>query len=176
MAGKASPDYDRAEEVATQKNGVVMEHGRFFRITAAAVLLATWFAPLLDAHDEPTVDELKARVASSNVSDRPPLCIRIAERRLDEADKLFLAGDSEKAQAALADVVTFSESARDYSIQSRKHEKPSEIAIRKMARKLESLKHTVSHEEQEQLQNSVDRLERIRDDLLAAMFPKGIIR
>ena len=52
-------------------------------------------------------------------------------------------------------------------------EKQSEIAIRKMTRKLADLKHTVSHEEQEQVQNTIDRLQRIRDDLLAAMFPKG---
>ena len=69
---------------------------------------------------------------------------RIAERQLDAADRFYVAGDSEKAQAALADVIAFSELARDYAIQSHKHEKQSEIAIRKMARKLADLKHTVS--------------------------------
>ena len=53
----------------------------------------------------------------------------------------------------------FSELARDYAIQSHKHEKQSEIAIRKMARKLADLKHAVSHEDQEQIQNTIDRLQ-----------------
>lgn len=150
-----------------------MEDSRSWRIVAAVMAFTALIVPALGARGEPSVEELKARVANTNVPDRPPLCIRIAERRLDEADKFYVAGDSEKAQAALADVMAFAESARDYSIQSHKHEKPSEIAIRKMARKLESLKHTVTHEEQAPLQNTVDRLERIRDDLLAAMFPKG---
>jgi hypothetical protein len=102
------------------------------------------------------------------------LCIHISERQLDAADRFYVAGDSEKAQAALADVVAFSELAGDYSIHSHKHEKQSEIAIRKMAHKLADMKHTVSHDDQEQVQTAVDRLQRIRDDLLAAMFPKGV--
>ena len=53
---------------------------------------------------------------------------------------------------SLADVVAFSELARDSAIQSHKHEKQSEIAIRKMVHKLTNLKHTVSHEDQEQVQ------------------------
>ena len=127
----------------------------------------------LTGGEEPTVEELKGRLAHTSIADRPPLCIHICERQLDAADKLYLAGDSDKAQAALADVAAFSELARDYAIQSRKHEKQSEIAIRKMARKLADLKHTVSHEDQEQVQSAIDRLQRVRDDLLLAMFPKG---
>ena len=51
------------------------------------------------------------------------------------------------------DVVAFAERARDYAIQSHKHEKQSEIAIRKDGSKLEDLKHTVSHEDQEEMQD-----------------------
>jgi hypothetical protein len=102
------------------------------------------------------------------------LCIHISELQLNAAGRFYVAGDGEQAKAALTDLVAYAELARDYSIQSRKHEKQSEIAIRRMARKLADLKHTVSREDQEQIQNAVDRLQRIRDDLLMAMFPKGI--
>jgi hypothetical protein len=128
---------------------------------------------VLSGRDEPTIEELKARVADSSISDRPPLCVRISERRLDEADRFYVAGDSENAKAALVDVVGFAERARDYAIQSHKHEKSCEIAIRKEARKLADLKHTVSREDQDEVQATVDRLEKVRDDLLLAMFPKG---
>jgi tetrahydromethanopterin S-methyltransferase subunit B len=43
-----------------------------------------------------------------------------------------------------------------------------------MTHKLANLKHTVSLEDQGPVQNTIDRLERIRDDLLAAMFPNGV--
>ena len=134
-------------------------------------LLAAPFA--LSSGNQETVEELKARVARTGVADRPPLCLRIAEMRLDEARKYYLDSEIEKGQSALADVVAFAELDRDSAIQSHKHEKQSEIAIRKMARKLGDMKHTASHEDQEQMQKTIDRLEQVRDDLLAAMFPGG---
>jgi len=84
-----------------------------------------------------------------------------------------VAGDIDRSHAALVEVTAFSELARDYAIQSHKHDKQSEISVRKMARKLENFKHTVAREDQKQVQDTVDRLERVRDDLLAAMFPNG---
>jgi len=149
------------------------EHLRFWRVAAAALTLSTLAAPaVLSAREEPSLEELKGHVVNASIADRPPLCVHIAERQLDVADRLYVAGDSEQAKAALADVVAYSEQARDSAIQAHKHEKQSEIAIRKMARKLADIKHAVSHEDQDQIQATIDRLQRIRDDLLVAMFPK----
>jgi hypothetical protein len=145
---------------------------RFLRGAVVAALLAAFLASPLAAKEQ-TLEDLKARVSSASVGDRPQLCLQIAERQLDDADKLYTAFDSEKAQVALTDVVTFSELARDYSLQSRKHQKQTEIAVRKMTRKLNDLKHLVSRDEQATVQNAIDRLQRVRDDLLFAMFPKG---
>ncbi len=122
---------------------------------------------------EQTVEELKARVASAKVGDRPHLCVQIAEKQLGEADKLYAANDVEKGQAALTDVVAFSELARDYSIQSHKYQKQTEIATRSMTRKLNDLLHTLGHDDQVPVRDAINRLQRVRDDLLAAMFPKG---
>jgi hypothetical protein len=143
------------------------------RVVAAMLLFAIVFACTLCAARDQSVDELKGRVASANVGDRPPLCLEISERQLNVADKLYAQGDSDKAQAALGDVAQFSEMARDYAIEAHKHEKQSEIAVRKMARKLGDLKHAVTREEQKQVQETIDRLERVRDDLLASMFANG---
>jgi hypothetical protein len=123
--------------------------------------------------EEATVDQLKARVASTNPGDRPHLCIEIAEKQLDASDKLYASADLEKAQEALTDVVAYSELARDYAIQSHKHQKQAEIAVRGMARKLSNILHTLGHEDQLPVKDAVDRLERVRDDLLASMFKKG---
>jgi hypothetical protein len=145
-----------------------------WQVAISGLVLATLSAPAaLGARAEPTIEELKAQIAHADVRDRPALCIRVSERQLDAADRFYAAGDSEEAKADLADVVSFAEMARDYAIQSHKHEKQSEIALRKAARKLANLKHAVSLEDQQQVQTAIDRLEKIRDDLLAAMFPKG---
>ena len=122
---------------------------------------------------EPTVEELKARITSAKPSDKVNLCVQVAEKRLDEADKLYAASDIQKGQDALADVAGFSEQARDYSLQSRKHQKQTEIAMRNMTRKLNNILHTLGHDDQAAVQDAINRIERVRDDLLSSMFPKG---
>jgi len=122
---------------------------------------------------EPTVEELKARLASTSIRDRPHLCVQIAEKQLAEADKLYAASDFEKGQAALTDVVAFSELARDYAIQSHKHQKETEIATRNMTRKLNDMLHSLGGPDQAPVRDAINHLQRVRDDLLASMFPKG---
>lgn len=123
--------------------------------------------------NDPNIDGLKARISSANPGEKPHLCVQIAQMRLDEADKLYASGDLEKAQAALTDVVAYSELARDYSIQSHKYQKQSEIAVRRMARKLTDILHTLAQPDQGAVKEAVTRLNRVRDDLLNSMFSKG---
>ena len=101
------------------------------------------------------------------------MCLQIAERQMVETSKFYAASEDEKAQPALTDVVAYSELARDYSIQSHKHQKQTEIAVRGMARKLTEILHTLGREEQAPVKDALNRLQRVRDDLLASMFSKG---
>jgi len=140
--------------------------------TAGLALLAAIF-PTVAACKEPTLAELKGRLSDADIGERPKLCVQISELQLDDADKLYRSGESDKGHAALVDVVAFSELARDYSIQSHKHEKQSEIAIRKMVHRLIGLKQAVTFIDQKPIQDAIDRLQKIRDDLLLAMFPQG---
>jgi hypothetical protein len=149
--------------------------GRFlFRVWGTVALLAL-VAVMARAvpRDEPTVDELKARLSSLSVGDRPHMCVQIAKKQLVEADKFYAAAEVEKGQAALVDVVAYSELARDYAIQSHKYQKQSEIAVRLMTRKLTEIVHSLGHDDQAPAQDAINRLQRVRDDLLKAMFPKG---
>lgn len=138
-----------------------------FALVAAAVMARG--AP----SSEPTVEELKARLSSTGIGDRPHLCVHIAQKQLAEADKLYAAADVEKGQAALVDVVAYSELARDYAIQSNKYQKQSEIAVRTMTRKLTEILHSLGHDDQAPVRDAINRLQLVRDDLLKAMFPKG---
>ena len=117
---------------------------------------------------------MKAHVSSANVGDRPRICVQIAQKQLAEADKLYAASDYDRAQADLADVETYSEMARDYAIQSNKNQKQTEIAVRNMSRKLNQVLHSLGAADQPPVKEAVDRLERVRDDLLASMFKKGV--
>lgn len=145
---------------------------RWWGVVTVFALLGGAMATALPG-PQPTVDELKARLSSTSVGDRPHLCVEIAEKQLAEADKLYAASEVEKSQAALGDVVAYSELARDYAIQSHKYQKQSEIAVRTMTRRLTEMMHTVSHEDEAALRDAINHLQRVRDDLLKAMFPKG---
>jgi len=153
-----------------------MSVGRFpFRLCRAFVWLAVVDALSASAlpGSEPTVEELKARLSSTGIGYRPHLCVQIAEQQLAAADKLYAGGEVEKAQAALSDVVAYSELARDYAIQSHKREKQTEIAVRGMIRKLTEIVHSLGQADQPPVRDAISRLQHVRDDLLAAMFPKG---
>jgi uncharacterized tellurite resistance protein B-like protein len=140
-------------------------------ITIVAVLLGTSFPAF--AYKTETLQELMARADSARVEDRPALCVEIAERQLKSADELYTAGKVEDAQAALKDVVTYSEKAHDAAIQSGKKLKNTEIDFRKMAAKLRDIKRSLNFDDQAPVQAAADRLENLRTDLLSHMFGKG---
>jgi hypothetical protein len=146
-----------------------------FRLSGTVTLLALVAAVATDAasSNKSTVEELKARLSSTSLGDRPHLCVQIAEKQLSEADTFYAGAEIEKGQAALTDVVAFSELARDYAIQSHKYQKQTEIAARTMTRKLTDLLHTLAHDDQAPVRDAINHLQRVRDDLLRTMFPKG---
>ncbi len=145
---------------------------RIWGVVALFALLAAATAHAAPSNDL-TVEEMKGKLASTSVGDRPHLCVQIAQKQLAEADKQYAASEFEKGQAALVDVVAYSELARDYAIQSRKYQKQSEIAVRSMARKLTELMHSLGQDDQVPVRDAINHLQRVRDDLLMAMFPKG---
>jgi hypothetical protein len=119
---------------------------------------------------EETVEELKARLDSAKGGERVELCLKIAERQLDAADKLYTAGKVDEAKADVQDVVTYAEQARDAATGSGKKLKNAEISVRKMANKMRDMKRSLNFEDQAPVQEAIDHLERVRTDLLARMF------
>ncbi len=128
---------------------------------------ASWAVP-----DQASVDELKGRLANVRPEDRGNLCLQIAERQVAAADKLFTDGKIEEGQAALQDVVSYSQQAGEAAGKSGKHVKNTEIALRKMARRLTDIKHTLASQDQAAVQTAIDTLEKVRTDLLNHMFSK----
>jgi hypothetical protein len=123
------------------------------------------------AKDE-TVAELKARLESARAEDRPELCLQIARGQLRSADTLYKDGSVAQAAAAVDDVVTYSENARDAATQTKKHLKNVEIDVRRMAEKLRDIKRTLAFEDQLPLERAIRRLEDVRTALLQEMFAK----
>jgi hypothetical protein len=141
---------------------------RSFAVTMLLLALASVYGA---AKDE-TVEELKARVESARVEDRPELCIRIAQHQLRNADKLYNEGKEDEARAAVDDIVTYSEKARDAATQTKKHLKNVEIDVRKIADKLRDIKRTLAFDDQPPVEQAIRRLEDVRTSLLKEMFAR----
>ncbi|MGD0600594.1 MAG: hypothetical protein ABR988_12260 [Terriglobales bacterium] len=139
----------------------------FLMLVVALALACSYGA----AKDE-TVDELKARFESARPEDRADLAIRIAQYQVRNADKFYSDGQVDQARAAVEDIVTYSEKARDTVTQTRKRLKNVEINVRKMAEKLRDIKRTLAFEDQPPVIQAIDRLEDIRTTLLKEMFAK----
>jgi hypothetical protein len=137
---------------------------------ALPILVLALTAPLF-AKDQ-SVDELKARLGSAPPEEQPGICIHIAQEQLHSADNAYNEGNVEQARKSLADIVAYSEKARDAAIGSRKHLKNVEIAIRKISEKLNDIKRTLNYEDQPAVADTVKHLEEIRTTLLSEMFKK----
>jgi len=141
------------------------------RRLALYVLLLALGSAYGAAKDDP-VEELKSRFESALPEDRPDLGVEIARHQLRNADKLYTEGKVDQARAAVDDVVTYSEKARDAALQTKKRLKNVEIEARKMAEKLRDIKRTLAFEDQPPVEQAIRRLEDIRTALLNEMFSK----
>ncbi len=121
---------------------------------------------------ELTLEELKARVQHAKPNERTDLCIQIAVRQVEASDKLYRDGKIGEAEAAIHDVVSYSEQASQAAEQTGHHLKNTEIAMRKMSHRLTDIKRNLPFENQAPVQSAVDTLDRIRTDLLSRMFGK----
>ncbi|MGH9512728.1 MAG: hypothetical protein ACRD2U_11400 [Terriglobales bacterium] len=145
----------------------------FRRIPITALLVALSLPAIgFKGDQEDKIPGLIERAQSAPLRQQPGLYANIAERQLKRADELYSAGETGKARALLAEVLTYSDKASNAAIQSGKHLKNTEIAIRKMSFKLRDIKREVTFNDQAPLQNASDHLETLRTDLLARMFKK----
>ncbi|MGA7079442.1 MAG: hypothetical protein WBQ43_01695 [Terriglobales bacterium] len=145
---------------------------RRLAFSAVVVAFALGLVFSCAAAKEETLDQLKARVESARPEDRADLCIRIAQRQLQNADKLYIDGKVDEARAAVDDIVSYSEKARDAAMQGKKRLKNVEINVRKMAEKLRDIKRTLAFDDQPPVEGAIHRLEDVRTALLKEMFAK----
>lgn len=132
----------------------------------AAISLAVF------ARTDETLQQMIARADSAPPGERPALYIHIAREQADAADKAYQAGNADAGNAALNDVVTYAGKATDSATSTGKRLKDTEIAVRKMAEKFHDVKHNLPFDDQAPVQEAIDKLEKMRTEMLSAMFGK----
>lgn len=132
------------------------------------VLLATISTGWARAQD--SVDQLKARVDKADGKKEIGLSIEIAERQLRAADAAYTDGKNEQAVANLNDVLTYATRAARESTDTGKKMKHTEIALRKIADKLEDIRKSLAVDDRPPVADAIRKIEAARNDLLFRMF------
>lgn len=119
-----------------------------------------------------SVEQLKARLPRANEGQSIDLCLQIARQQLDNADKLYSDGKVDEGRAAVGDIVSYIEQAGDTAAKSGKKVKKAEIMVREISKKLKDIQRSLNFDDQAPVQDAVDRLEKVRSQLLGSMFGK----
>jgi len=122
------------------------------------------------ADKKDTLEQLKARAETAEGKHQIELMTEIAERQLKVTDEAYSAGNVDRAQAALADVVDYGVRAAKEATNTGKRMKQTEIALRKIADRLDGIGKSVEVDSRPPVVDGVQKLEAARNDLLFRMF------
>jgi hypothetical protein len=117
-----------------------------------------------------SLEELISRAQAAPTGAKPALYSELAQRQLEAADRLYNSGDAGAANAAVEDVVAYAGKATEAAADSGSRLKPTEIALRKMAARLRTIRRTLALEDQRPVEDAANRLEVLRTNLLSRMF------
>ncbi len=137
-------------------------------IAAIALIVAATLATASDKKD--TLEQLKARAETAAGKHEIELSVEIADRQLKATDEAYSAGDVDKAQAALNDVVEYGVRAAKEATNTGKRMKQTEIALRKISDRLDEIGKSVDVDSRPPVKEAIRKLEAARNDLLFRMF------
>ncbi len=139
------------------------------KLTLLFLLLAISAWP---AEEKESIEALKARAATADGKKQIELMVEVAERQVKAAEVLYAEGKSDQAAVPLKDVVEYSVKACTAAGERGKRMKQTEIAVRKIGKRLEDLRRSVAFDDRAPLANAVETVEKARSDLLQRMFKK----
>src|SRR4051794_26030287 len=140
------------------------------RLATLLVLVMVTAASGAAADKKDSLEQLKARADSAAGKHEIELATEIAERQLKTTDEAYSAGNVDQAQAALTDVVDYGVRAAKEATNTGKRMKQTEIALRKIADKLDGIGKSVDVDSRPPVVDAVKKLEAARNDLLFRMF------
>ena len=122
--------------------------------------------------EEPS--DLKSRADAAEGADRAKLSLNYARQQLELANKLYEDGKVDKAEAAIGEVLTYSQRATEAATTANKKLKRTEIELRKLEHRMHDIGQSLSIDDRPPVEKTVQQLEELRAQLLAKMFgPKA---
>lgn len=137
--------------------------------TLSYILILLSFATVA-ASQKKTVEQLKSEAEKSHGGQQALMYAQLAEQLVYVADEQFTAGDSDKAQATVQQILDDATRAHHGAVTSRKKLKEVEIHLRETQRHLENVRRTLAASDRPALEATEKKLAEFRQDLLNVMF------
>lgn len=134
-------------------------------------LLATLLLVSLSAYSkEPTLESLRSRAETASPKDCPKVCLEYARAAAEEGNRKFTDGDVDNAHKLMNDAASFAIKAGETSMSSRKHQKQTEIGLRKFSSRMEDIKNSLNLDDRAPLTKHIQAVDAVRERLLSSMF------
>jgi hypothetical protein len=125
--------------------------------------------PELQAH-KAEADRLKAAADATSAERCTEVCVDAARQLAELSNDYFTAGNVEDAHAAMKEAGRLAERAGDSSVTSKKRRKQTEIALRKLEKRISDIGQTLNFEDRPPVQEIVKHIDKVRSDILMSMF------
>jgi hypothetical protein len=126
-------------------------------------------APNLQAH-KAEAEKLKAAADATNGERCTELCVDAARQLAELSNDYFTIGNVEQAHATMKDAGRLAEKAGGSSVTSKKRRKQTEIALRKLEKRISDIAQTLNFEDRPPLEEIVKHIDKVRSDILMSMF------
>lgn len=144
-----------------------------------ALQLATVLVPaLLWAQQKPVTPEAlaaeanqaKATAETTNGEACTEVCLDAARKLTELSNQDFTDGKIDAAQANMKDAGKYAEKAGRASITTHKHQKRTEIGLRRLTKRMQDIVHTLNFEDRPPVEQVIKSIDTVRTDLLLSMF------
>ena len=116
------------------------------------------------------LEAMMAEADQAQGAHQATLCAQVADQLITLADQQYKAGNSAQALTTVQISFKYAIKARDAAIKSHGKMKETEIHLRELQRRVDTLKRTVDAEDRWQLDEVEKRIAQLRQDILDAMF------
>jgi len=115
-------------------------------------------------------DRAKATAEATNGEACAEVCLDAARKLTELSNQNFTDGQVEPAQAAMKDAGKYAEKAGHAAIDTHKHQKQTEIGLRRLTKRMKDIVQTLNFEDRPPVEQIIKSIEAVRSDLLLNMF------
>lgn len=117
-----------------------------------------------------SVEKMRERAAAAKPADCAKVCFEAARQLIEASNLVYSGGDVKQGLKLMNDAVAYAKRGTQASIETRKHQKGAEIALRKMAKRMHDVGQSLALDDRPPVFEDEKVLQDLRDEMLAAIF------